>query len=43
MPRVNIIMGIKNLNGNPNDTITLEPAFDNIEKISDIKFKNAIC
>jgi transposase, IS5 family len=42
VPGVNIIVGIKNFNGNPNDTITLEPALDNIEKISGIKFKNAI-
>ena len=31
-----------NFNGNPNDTTTLEPALKNIEKISGIKFKNAI-
>lgn len=41
-PRVNIIVGVKNFNGNPNDTKTLNPALDNIEKISGIKFKNAI-
>lgn len=42
VPKVNIIVGIKNFNGNPNDSITLKPALDNIEKISGIKFKNAI-
>ena len=42
VPGVNIIVGIKNFNGNPNDTSTLEPALENIEKISKIKFKNAI-
>lgn len=42
VPGVNIIVGIKNFNGNPNDTTTLQPALDNIEKISGIKFKNAI-
>ena len=42
VPRVNIIVGVKNFNGNPNDTTTLQPALDNIEKISGIKFKNAI-
>jgi len=42
VPGVNIIVGIKNFNGNPNDTTTLKPALDNIEKISGIKFKNAI-
>jgi IS5 family transposase len=42
VPRVNIIVGILNFNGNPNDTTTLEPALNNIEKISGIKFKNAI-
>ena len=42
VPGANIIVGILNFNGNPNDTITLEPALNNIEKISGIKFKNAI-
>jgi len=31
-----------NFNGNPNDTTTLEPTLENIEKISGIKFKNGI-
>jgi len=35
-------VGIKNFNGNPNDSTTLQPALDNVEKISGIKFKNAI-
>lgn len=42
VPGANIIVGILNFNGNPNDTTTLEPALENIEKISSIKFKNAI-
>lgn len=42
VPGVNIIVGIKNFNGNPNDTTALQPALDNVEKISGIKFKNAI-
>lgn len=42
VPKVNIIVGIKNFNGNPNDTATLEPALENIEKVSKITFKNAI-
>ena len=42
VPKVNIIVGIKNFNGNPNDTATLEPALENVEKVSKIKFKNAI-
>ncbi len=42
VPKVNIIVGIKNFNGNPNDTSTLEPALENVEKVSKIKFKNAI-
>jgi len=42
VPRVNIIVGVKNFNGNPNDTTTLQPALDNVEKMSGIKFKNAI-
>jgi IS5 family transposase len=42
VPKINIIVGIKNFNGNPNDTSTLEPALENIEKVCKIKFKNAI-
>ncbi len=42
VPKVNIIVGIKNFKGNPNDTSTLEPALENVEKVSKIKFKNAI-
>lgn len=42
VPKVNIIVGIMNFNGNPNDTTTLEPALNNVEKMSGIKFKNAI-
>ncbi|MBC8319168.1 MAG: transposase [Bacteroidetes bacterium] len=42
VPGVNIIVGVKNFNGNPNDTTTLEPALDNVEKIRGIKFKNVI-
>ncbi|MCK4677936.1 MAG: IS5 family transposase [Bacteroidales bacterium] len=42
VPGVNIIVGVRNFNGNPNDTNTLEPALENIKKISGIKFKNAI-
>ncbi len=42
VPGVNIIVGVKNFNGNPNDTITLEPALENIKLMSGIKFKNAI-
>jgi IS5 family transposase len=42
VPGVNIIVGVKNFNGNPNDTTTLEPALNNIKEISGIQFKNAI-
>lgn len=42
VPGVNIIVGVRNFNGNPNDTITLKPTLEHIEKISEIKFKNAI-
>ncbi|MBI9069266.1 MAG: transposase [Salinivirgaceae bacterium] len=42
VPRVNIIVGVKIFNGNPNETTTLKPTLDNIEQISGIKFKNAI-
>lgn len=42
VPGVNIIVGVQNFNGNPNDTITLKPTLEHVEKISGIKFKNAI-
>lgn len=42
VPGSNIIVGVRNFNGNPNDTKTLEPALDNVKHISGIKFKNAI-
>jgi hypothetical protein len=42
VPGVNIIVGVKNFNGNPNDTTTLEPTLEQVEEISGIKFKNAI-
>lgn len=42
VPGVNIIVGVQNFNGNPNDTKTLKPTLDHVEKISGIKFKNAI-
>lgn len=42
VPGVNILVGVKNFNGNPNDTTTLEPALEQVEEITGIKFKNAI-
>lgn len=42
VPGANIIVGVQNFNGNPNDTVTLKPTLDHVEKISGIKFKNAI-
>ena len=42
VPGVNIIVGVKNFNGNPNDTTTLEPTLNHVEKIVGKKFKNAI-
>lgn len=42
VPRTNIIVGVKNFNGNPNDSKTLVPALEIAEKISGLKFKNAI-
>jgi len=42
VPGVNIIVGVQNFNGNPNDTITLEPTLRHVEKICGKKFKNAI-
>ncbi|HKJ78569.1 MAG TPA: hypothetical protein VKA10_03495 [Prolixibacteraceae bacterium] len=38
VPKVNIIVGVKNFNGNPNDTTTLKPALNNIKEISGIQF-----
>ena len=42
VPGVNIIVGVQNFNGNPNDTITLEPTLKHVEKICGKKFKNVI-
>ena len=42
VPGVNIIVGIQNFNGNPNDSKTLEPTLNHVEKICGKKFKNAI-
>lgn len=42
VPGVNIIVGVQNFNGNPNDTKTLEPTLRHVEKICDKKFKNVI-
>jgi IS5 family transposase len=42
LPKINIIVGVNNFNGNPNDTTTLEPALEAVEKYTGRKFKNAI-
>ena len=42
LPKSNIIVGVNNFNGNPNDSKTLEPALTNVEKFTGRKFKNAI-
>lgn len=42
VPGVNIIVGVQNFNGNPNDSITLEPTLNHVEKICGKKFKNVI-
>jgi len=42
VPGVNIIVGVQNFNGNPNDSITLKPTLNHVEKICGKKFKNAI-
>ena len=42
VPGVNIIVGVQNFNGNPNDTITLEPTLKHVEKIYGKKFKNVL-
>lgn len=42
VPGVNIIVGVRNFNGNPNDTTTLEPTLEHVEKTCGKKIKNAI-
>jgi transposase, IS5 family len=38
----NVIVGVKNFNGNPYDGTTLEPTLHHAETMSGLKFKNAI-
>lgn len=42
LPRINIIVGVTNFNGNPNDTNTLEKALEDVERYTEREFKNAI-
>lgn len=42
VPGVNIIVGVKNFNGNPHDSTTLEPTLNHVEKICGKQFKNAL-
>lgn len=42
VPGVNIIVGVKNFNGNPHDSTTLEPTLKHVEKICGKQFKNAL-
>ncbi|PIE85832.1 MAG: IS5/IS1182 family transposase [Bacteroidia bacterium] len=42
LPKVNIIVGLTNFNGNPNDTSTLEEALKDVERYTEREFKNAI-
>ncbi len=42
LPKLNIIVGLTNFNGNPNDTSTLEEALKDVERYTERKFKNAI-
>lgn len=42
VPGANIIVGIQTFHGNPNDSITLEPTLEHIEKTCGKKFKNVI-
>jgi len=42
LPKSNIIVGVLNFKGNPNDTITLKPTLDYAKKITGMKFDYAI-
>jgi IS5 family transposase len=42
VPKANIIVGVKNFNGNPHDSLTLEPTIQHAEEVCGLKFKNAI-
>jgi len=42
VPEANIIVGVQTFLGNPNDSITLEPTLEHIEKTCGKKFKNVI-
>lgn len=42
LPKINIIVGVTNFNGNPNDTSTLEEALEDVERYTEREFKNAI-
>lgn len=42
IPQTNIIVGVKNFNGNPHDSNTLEPTIQHAQNVSGLKFKNAI-
>ena len=42
VPKANIIVGVRNFNGNPHDSITLESTIQHAEEVCGLKFKNAI-
>jgi len=42
IPKTNVIVAVKNFNGNPHDSTTLEPTIQHAENITGLKFKNAI-
>ena len=42
IPKANIIVGVKNFNGNPHDSLTLELTLKHAEEVCGLTFKNAI-
>lgn len=42
IPESNVIVAVRNFNGNPNDTITLEPTLVDVKRYTGKIFKNAI-
>ena len=42
IPKANIIVGVKNFNGNPHDSTTLESTIQHAQSVTGLKFKHAI-
>jgi transposase, IS5 family len=42
IPKANIIVGVKNFNGNPHDSLTLESTIQHAEEVCGLMFKNVI-